>query len=62
MASKPKRNYLTLKKKVDVIKTAEKNRGMSIRELGEQFDCGLKHSDSKNSKKQGIYYTVLIRE
>ena len=40
MASKPKRNYLTLKKKVDVIKTAEKNRGMSIRELGEQFDCG----------------------
>ena len=57
MASKPKRNYLTLKKKVDVIKTAEKNRGMSIHELGEQFVEKL----SKNSKKQGIY-TVLIRE
>ena len=39
MASKLKRNYLTLKKKVDVIKMAEKNRGMSIREL-EHFDCG----------------------
>lgn len=40
MASKPKRNYLTLEKKVDIIKTAEKNRGMSICELREQFDCG----------------------
>ena len=40
MASKPKRNYLNLKKKVEVIKTAEKNQGMSIRELAEQFDCG----------------------
>ena len=40
MASKPKRNYLTLKKKVEVIKVSEKNRGMSLRELGQQFDCG----------------------
>ena len=40
MATKPKRNYLNLKKKVEVIKTAEKNQGMSIRELAEQFDCG----------------------
>lgn len=41
MASTPKpRNYLTLKKKVEVIKVAEKNRGMSTRELGDQFDCG----------------------
>ena len=37
MASKPKRNYLTLKKKVEVIKVSEKNRGMSLRELGQQF-------------------------
>ena len=39
-AAKPKRNYLTLKKKVEVIKFSEKNRGMSIRELAQQFDCG----------------------
>ena len=39
MASKPKRNYLTLQKKVDVIKAAEGNRGLSLRELGERFQC-----------------------
>ncbi len=38
--AKGKRNYLTLKKKVEVIKTAEKNRSMSVRELSEQFNCG----------------------
>ena len=32
--------HRNLKKKVKVIKTAEKNQGMSIRELAEQFDCG----------------------
>ena len=40
MASKPKRNYRTLQKKVDVIKAAEGNRGLSLRELGERFQCG----------------------
>ncbi len=38
--AKGKRNYLTLKKKVEVIKTPEKNRSMSVRELSEQFNCG----------------------
>ena len=42
MASKPKRNYLTLQKKADVIKAAEGNRGLSLRELGERFECGKK--------------------
>ena len=37
MAVQPKRNYLTLKQKVEVIRTVEKNGGMSIREL---LDCG----------------------
>ena len=40
MAVQPKRNYLTLKQKVEVIRTIEKNRGMSLRELSQQFDCG----------------------
>ena len=39
MTSKPKKNFLTLKKKVEVIRTAEKNRGMGVRELGEIFNC-----------------------
>ena len=38
--SKPKKNYLTLKKKVDVIKISEENRGITIRELAERFNCG----------------------
>ena len=40
MTSKPKRNYLTLQKKVDVIKVAEENRRLGLRELGERFQCG----------------------
>ena len=39
MASK-KRNYLTLEKKVELIKHAQKNPGVSVRALGELFDCG----------------------
>ena len=39
MASKSKKIFLTLKKKVEVIRTAEKNRGMGVRELGEIFNC-----------------------
>ena len=38
MASK--RNYLSLKKKVELIHYAEKNPGISVRALGEQFECG----------------------
>lgn len=40
MASKPKRNYLTLQEKVDVIKAAKGDHGLSLRELGEWFQCG----------------------
>ncbi len=39
MSSKPKKNFLALKKKIEVIKMAEENRGMGVRELGEQFHC-----------------------
>lgn len=35
-----KRNYLLLQKTVEVIKVSERNRGMSIRELAQRFDCG----------------------
>ena len=54
MASKPKRNYLNLKKKVEVIKTAEKNQGMSIRELAEQFDCGRTQITKMFKDKESI--------
>ena len=45
MASKPstqvrKRNYLSLEKKVQVIKHLQENPGTSIRALGEKFGCG----------------------
>ena len=40
MASRLRRNYLTLKKMVEVIEASEKNRGMHIRELAQQFECG----------------------
>ena len=40
IASKPKKQFLSLKKKVEVIRAAEENRGISIRELGERFNCG----------------------
>jgi len=39
MASKT-RNYLTLEKKVKLIKHAEKHPGMGVRALGELFECG----------------------
>ena len=39
MASK-KRNYLTLEKKVELIKHVQKNPGISVRALGELFGCG----------------------
>ena len=39
MASK-ERHYLTLEKKVELIKFFQKNPGTSVRALGEQFGCG----------------------
>ena len=38
--SHKKRNYLTLNKKVELIKYAQKNPGVSVRALGEMYDCG----------------------
>ena len=35
-----KRNYLTLKRKVEVIKMFEMNHWMTHRSLAEYFDCG----------------------
>ncbi len=40
MASKQKKNFLPLKKKVEVIKAHENDRGLSHRALGEMFQCG----------------------
>ncbi len=37
---KQKRNYLPLKKKVEVIKAIEKDHGLSHRALAERFECG----------------------
>ena len=39
MATK-ERHYLTLEKKVELIKFFQKNPGTSVRSLGEQFGCG----------------------
>ena len=39
-AGAAKRNYLTLEKKVQLIKHAQKNPRMSVRALGELFECG----------------------
>ena len=39
-ASRVKRNYLTLEKKVELIKYAEKHPKVGVRELGEVFKCG----------------------
>ena len=40
MSAIKKRKYLPLKKKVEVIKTFEKNNGMTLRSLAQQFECG----------------------
>ena len=42
MASKVTRNYLTLKKKIELLEYAGKHPGVGVRELGEVFDCGKK--------------------
>ena len=38
--SHKKRNYLTLNKKVELIKYIQKNPGVNARAWGEMFDCG----------------------
>ena len=40
MAASRKRNYLPLEKKVEVIRTMQRNPRMTIRNLGELFNCG----------------------
>ncbi len=35
-----KRNYLSLEKKVEVIKYAQRNPGTNVRDLGTLFSCG----------------------
>jgi alpha-tubulin suppressor-like RCC1 family protein len=40
LSTQKKRVHLSLKKKVEVITTAEKNRSLSLKALGELFGCG----------------------
>ena len=40
MAARRKRNELTLKKKYELVKEAEKNRTLKARELAELYGCG----------------------
>ena len=52
-----KRNYLSLERKVEVIKHLQNNPGTSIRALGEIFGCGKCHI-LKN--KESLLFTRLI--
>lgn len=57
MASKivtKNRNYLPLKKKVEVIKTCEKDPGMNTRTLAEMFQCGRTQIAHILKNKQSI--------
>ena len=56
MASRSKRNYLPVKK-VEVIKASEKNRGMCIRELAQQFECGKTQIANILKSKESILST-----
>lgn len=49
-----KRNYLPLKKKVEVIETMEKNRGLNQRSLAEMFGCGKTQIANILKKKESI--------
>ena len=40
LSTQKRRVHLSLKKKVEVITTAEKNRTLSLKALGELFGCG----------------------
>ncbi len=74
MASKQKKNFLPLKKKVEVIKAHENDKGLSHRALGEMFQCGrtqvaqiIKNKDSilalfkANASGSRIYSTKVSR-
>lgn len=53
-AKSKKRNYLTLKKKVEVIKTLAKNPGMKMHSLAQMFDCGKTQIAKAIKKKDTI--------
>ncbi len=40
MASVKKRNYLSLENKIEVIRYAQWNPGVNVRDLGSLFSCG----------------------
>ena len=54
MASKQTKNYLTLKKKVGVIKEKNKHPSMTHRELAEMFGCGRTQIAQILKKKESI--------
>lgn len=54
MASKQIRNFLTLKRKVDVIREKERNPSMTHRTLAEMFDCGRTQVAQIIKKKDSI--------
>ena len=63
-----KRNCLTLQKKVEVIRTHEKNPRINVRELAERFECGktqiamiIKQKDSILSAYETNASTALVR-
>ena len=60
MASRSKRNYLTLKKKAEVIMASEKNRGMRKRELTQRFECSKTQIANILKSKESILSTVCI--
>ena len=52
-----KRKYLTLKEKVQVIKTMEKTPGMKTCELSQIFDCGKTQIGKIIKNKHSIWST-----
>ncbi len=51
-----KRNYLSLEKKVEVIKYAQRNPGTNVRDLGTLFSCG-KIQIAQIKKKVEVEFT-----
>ena len=49
-----KRKYLTLEKKVQLIKAAQKNPGVNVRSLTEQFQCGKTQAAGILKKKESL--------
>ena len=52
--AKQRRTYLTLQKKVEVLKTVERNPGINTRTLGELFSCGKTQITQILKKKDSI--------